>query len=123
HPLRSEALLATSAAQRPMLPVTWPRGGWRLPWALGPSVSNDLLSVRGQAPVTRCSLRLSTTGGRLRGGNPISPTACCAGPAFSRVASTSPQTEACQRRTPVLPPFGAPPPRVSPRSRGSARAQ
>jgi len=52
-------------------------------------VSNDLLSVRVQAPVTRCSLRLSTTVGRPRGGDPIYTTACCAGPEISRVASTS----------------------------------
>ena len=34
---------------------------WRLPMALGPRVSTDLLSVRVQPPVTRFSLRLSTT--------------------------------------------------------------
>src|SRR5262245_40589606 len=43
-----------------MLPVTRPRLGWRLPLPLRPIVSNDLLSVRAPAPVTRCSLRLST---------------------------------------------------------------
>src|SRR4029453_3267448 len=60
NPLRLGALLSTAEAQRLMLPVTWPRAGWRLPLALGPSVSNDLLSVRVQAPVTRCALRLLT---------------------------------------------------------------
>jgi hypothetical protein len=67
---------------------------------VGTRVSNDLLSVRALAPVTRYSLRLSTTGGRPRGGNPISTTACCAGPAFSRVASTSTQTEVCDPASP-----------------------
>src|SRR5712691_10255646 len=61
---------------------------------VGTLVSNDLLSVRAPAPVTQYFLRLSTTIGRPRGGNPISTTACCAGPDFSRVASTSTQTEA-----------------------------
>jgi hypothetical protein len=63
-------------------------------WDVGTIVSNDLLSVRAPAPVTQYSLRLSTTVGRPRGGNPIYTTACCAGPDFSRVASTSTQTEA-----------------------------
>jgi hypothetical protein len=81
-------------AQRPMLPVTWPRYVWRLPVAWRSLVSNDLLSVRTPAPVTRCSLRLSTRAGRLRGGDPIYTTACCAGPEFARAASTSAQTEA-----------------------------
>src|SRR5256712_4244182 len=61
---------------------------------VGTIVSNDLLSVRVQAPVTQYSLRLSTTGGRPRGGDPIYTTACCAGPEFARAASTSTQTEA-----------------------------
>src|SRR6266481_4361515 len=39
--------------------VTSPRVVWRLPWALRSLVSNDLLSVRVQTPVTRCSMRLS----------------------------------------------------------------
>jgi hypothetical protein len=34
-------------------------------------------------------MRLSTTAGRPRGGDPIYTTACFAGPEFSRVASTS----------------------------------
>ena len=49
----------------------------------------ELLAVRAPAPVTRCSLRLSTTVGRPRGGNPISTTACFAGPEIQRAASTS----------------------------------
>src|SRR5712691_124839 len=61
---------------------------------VGTIVSNDLLSVRVQAPVTQYSLRLSTTVGRPRGGDPIYTTACCAGPEFARAASTSTQTEA-----------------------------
>src|SRR5712691_6692878 len=60
--------------------VTSPRSVWRLPVALGPRVSNDLLSVRVQPPVTRCSLRLATTTGRRVGGAPISPTASLKGP-------------------------------------------
>jgi hypothetical protein len=60
--------------------VTWPRSRWRLPVALGPRVSNDLLSVRVQTPVTRCSLRLSTTAGRPVGGDPIYTTAPLPGP-------------------------------------------
>src|SRR6058998_2136213 len=67
---------------------------WRLPWALGRSVSNDLLSVRVQTPVTRFSMRLSTRAGRPRGGDPIYTTACFAGPEIQRAASTSTQTEA-----------------------------
>jgi hypothetical protein len=60
--------------------VTWPRSRWRLPVALGPRVSNDLLSVRVPTPVTRCSLRLSTTAERPVGGDPISTTASLQGP-------------------------------------------
>src|SRR6266516_3263675 len=56
---------------------------------VGIIVANDLLSVRALALVTRCFLRLSTTAGRPRGGDPIYTTACCAGPDFSRVVSTS----------------------------------
>src|SRR2546427_261182 len=56
---------------------------------VGTFVSNDLLSVRVQAPVTRCSLRLSTPVGRPRGGDPIYTTACVAGPEIARAASTS----------------------------------
>src|SRR4029434_7293564 len=54
--------------------------GWRLPVALGPRVSNDLLSVRVHTPVTRFSLRLSTTAGRPVGGDPIYTTASLQGP-------------------------------------------
>jgi len=61
---------------------------------VGTIVSNDLLSVRAWVPVTRCSRRLSTTVGRPRGDDPTYTTACDAGPEFSRVASTRPQTEA-----------------------------
>ena len=82
-----------SWGEHPMRPITWPRSSWRLPLALRPIVSNDLLSVRALTPVTRCSLRLSTPVGRPRGGGPISTTACCAGPEFSRVASTSATAE------------------------------
>jgi len=55
--------------------VAWSRSVWQLPVALGPIVSNDLLSVRAQTPVTQCSLRLSTGAGRLVGGDPIYTTA------------------------------------------------
>jgi hypothetical protein len=72
----------------------WPRLVWRLPVALGPLVSNDLLSVRVYTPVTRCSLRLSTRAGRPVGGDPIYPTASFDGPETSRAASTSTQAEA-----------------------------
>ena len=57
-------------------------------------VANDLLSVRALALVTRCSLRLSTTVGRPRGGDPIYTTACVAGPEIQRAASTSTKAEA-----------------------------
>jgi hypothetical protein len=56
---------------------------------IGTIVSNDLLSVRAWVPVTRFSLRLSTRAGSPVGGDPIYTTACCAGPEFARVASTS----------------------------------
>jgi hypothetical protein len=71
-----------------------PRAVWRLPVALGPLVSNDLLSVRAQTPVTRFSMRLSTRAGRPVGGDPIYTTACLAGPEIQRVASTSTKAEA-----------------------------
>jgi hypothetical protein len=71
--------------------VTGLRLVWRRPGALGPRVANALLSVWAPTPVTRCSLRLATTAGRPVGGDPISPTACCACPAIPRVASTSPR--------------------------------
>ena len=45
--------------------------------ALRRPVSNDLLAVRVQPPVTRCARRLATTGGRPLGGDPLSPTAAC----------------------------------------------
>src|SRR5215510_1108252 len=66
---------------------------WRLPMALGPRVSNNLLSVRVQPPVTRFSLRLSTTPGRPVGGDPIYPTASLKGPEVQRAASTSTKDE------------------------------
>jgi hypothetical protein len=74
--------------------VTWFRSVWQLPVALGPLVSNDLLSVRVQRPVTRFSLRLLTRAGRPVGGDPIYPTACLAGPEIQRAASTSTTAEA-----------------------------
>src|SRR5215471_16321579 len=61
---------------------------------VGTFVSNDLLSVRAPAPATQYSLRLATPVGRPSGGAPTYATACCAGPEFSRVASTSPAAEA-----------------------------
>ena len=73
--------------------VPSPRSVWRLPMALGPRVSNDLLSVRVQPPVTRCSLRLATTTGRPVGGDPIYPTASLKGPEVQRAASTSTKDE------------------------------
>jgi hypothetical protein len=73
--------------------VTSPRAVWRLPVALGPIVSNDLLSVRAQTPVTRFSLRLSTRAGRPVGGDPISTTAFLQGPEIPRAASTSTKIE------------------------------
>ena len=57
-------------------------------------VANDLLSVRALALVTRCALRLSTTVGRPRGGDPISTTAGVAGPDMQRAASTSTKADA-----------------------------
>src|SRR5262249_53973051 len=66
---------------------------WWLPMALGPRVSNNLLSVRVQPPVTRFSLRLSTTPGRPVGGDPIYPTASLKGPEVQRAASTSTKDE------------------------------
>src|SRR6266853_973550 len=61
---------------------------------VGTIVSNDLLSVRAWGPVTRFSMRLSTRAGSPVGGDPISTTACFAGPEFARVAST---TKACTK--------------------------
>jgi hypothetical protein len=61
---------------------------------VGTCVSNDLLSVRAPAPVTQYALRLATPVGRPSGGDPTYATACCAGPEFSRVASTSSTAEA-----------------------------
>src|SRR5215831_17626494 len=108
--------------------------GW-LPWCchlalkalaascgVGTLVANDLLSVRAPVPVTQCSLRLATPVGRPRGGDPISPTACGAGPVIQRATSTSTQTEACHRISQALTLLCAPLPRVSPPSRGSATA-
>jgi hypothetical protein len=69
--------------------VTSPGWLWRLPLQLRPMVSNDLLSVRAWAPVTRCSLRLSTTAAKPVGGDPSSPTASLKGPEMQRAASTS----------------------------------
>jgi hypothetical protein len=57
-----------------------PRSVWRLPVALRPRVSNDLLSVRAPMPTTRFSRRLSTSTGRPVGGAPLSPTASWQGP-------------------------------------------
>jgi len=74
--------------------VTSPRLVWRLPVALGPRVSNDLLSVRAQPPVTRFSMRLATRAGRPMGGDPIYPTAFWQDPEVQRAASTSIRSEA-----------------------------
>jgi hypothetical protein len=63
-------------------------------WRWDPSVSNDLLSMRALTPVTRCSLRLSTTAGRPAGGDPIYTTASWQGPEKYRAASTSTKTAA-----------------------------
>src|SRR5262249_25621856 len=63
-------------------------------YGVGTFVSNDLLSVRAPAPVTQYSLRLATPVGRPSGGDPTYTTARCAGPEFSRVASTSTTAEA-----------------------------
>jgi hypothetical protein len=60
--------------------VTWPRSVWWPPVALGPIVSNDLLSVQAQTPVTRFSLHLSTRAGNPVEGDPIYPTASLQGP-------------------------------------------
>jgi hypothetical protein len=100
--------------------VTWPRSVWRLPVALGPRVSNALLSVRVHTPVTRCSLRLWTRAGRPMRGDPISTTACCAGPAMQRVASPSAQVQRCLRNARLLTPLAVPRLPVRPPSRGSA---
>src|SRR5712691_5886004 len=69
--------------------VTSPRAVSRLPWALAPRVSNDLLTVRVSTPFTPVSMRLLTTASRSMGGDPINTTACCAGPACQRTASTN----------------------------------
>ncbi len=55
----------SSWAQHSMRPITSPQltGGFLGGW--DPMVSNDLLSVRAPRPDTRCSMRLSTTGGSL----------------------------------------------------------
>ena len=58
-------------------------------WRVALIVANDRLSVRARARVTRCSLRLLTRAGRTVGGDPISTTACVAGPEMQRAASTS----------------------------------
>jgi hypothetical protein len=95
--------------------VPSPRAVWRLPVAPRPRVANDLLSVRVQPPVTRCSLRLATTTGRPVGGAPISPTASLQGPAVSRAASTSTQDAAALRTAIPLTPLCALPPLGRPR--------
>jgi len=69
--------------------VPSPQPVWRLPLALGLSVSNDLLSVRARTPVTRCSMRLSTPAGSPVGGDPISTTASLQGLEIQRVVSTN----------------------------------
>jgi hypothetical protein len=69
--------------------VTLPRPVWRLPLALGPHVSNHLLSVRARMPVTRFSMRLATRVGRPVGGAPIYAPAFLQGPDGLRAASTS----------------------------------
>ena len=99
-------LLLPVAASLPSGRVAPPRlDGLAASCGVGTIVSNDLLSVRAPAPVTRCALRLSTTGGRPRGGDPIYPTACCTGPVMQRAASTSTQTEACHRISQALIPL------------------
>src|SRR6266851_9004347 len=60
---------------------------------VGTIVSNDLLSVRAQTPVTRFSMRLSTRAGRPVGGDPIYTTAFLQGPEIARAASTSTKIE------------------------------
>ena len=64
---------------RPCIPGTlchFAPSGLAASCGVGTIVSNDLLSVRVQTPVTRCSMRLSTTAGRPGGGDPIYTTAC-----------------------------------------------
>src|SRR5262249_18954824 len=53
--------------------VRWPRPLLRLPFALEPMVSNDLLSGRALTPVTRFSMCLLTTTESLGGADPIQP--------------------------------------------------
>ena len=103
--------------------VTRPRLGWRLPVALRPRVSNDLLSVRAPMPITRCALRLSTTAGKPGGGDPSSPTAAVQGPEKHRAASTSTTAGAGLRPETPRRLLCAPPPLGRPRSRGRARGQ
>jgi hypothetical protein len=73
---------------------TWPRSVWRLPVALRPLVSNDLLSVRVHTPVTRFFMRLSTRTESPVGGDPTYPTAALQGPEKQRAASTSTKANA-----------------------------
>ena len=75
--------------------VTSPRAVSRLPWALAPRVSNDLLTVRVSTPCTQVSMRRLTTAGRPVGGDPIYyTTACCTGPECQRASSTNPWAQA-----------------------------
>jgi hypothetical protein len=99
---------ACSRERLPGLPDAWRHlvsMGWQLPLAWRPVVSNDLLAVRALARVPRGSLRLSTCAGRPGGGAPLSTTACGAGPAWQRGASTRTQTKASHRLPPALPPL------------------
>jgi hypothetical protein len=101
---------------------TWPRSVWRLPVALRPLVSNDLLSVRVHTPVTRFFLRLSTRTERPVGGDPTSPTASLQGPEKHRAASTSTQADARLGTDRPLTPLCAGPPWGIRRVSGSAKA-
>ena len=79
---------------RPGHAVSCAPSGLAASWGVETLVSNDLLAVRALTPVTCFSLRLTTRAGRPRGGDPIYPTACCAGPVMQRAASTSTPTAA-----------------------------
>ena len=92
HTPRVPFLASPLASVRPCMPGTlchFAPSGLVASCSVGTIVSNDLLSVRACGPGTRFSMRLSTRAGSPVGGAPIYTTACCAGPDFSRVASTS----------------------------------
>ena len=74
--------------------VTWPRLVWRLPMALGPIASNDLLSVRAlNARHPMLSASFDESGKACRRRPPLSDGVFIKCPEASRAASTSPKAE------------------------------